>query len=70
ELVPVPVILLDPPAPPALKKLEWLFLPTEKLFTLSPENYDNYLTNMDELDKYIKQLQEGWNYYRKANEVP
>ena len=66
--VPVyPVVLADKPKPPALDGLTWSYLPQEEYFALGAEEFDKYRNNMQELDTYIKLLQEGWNYYETVS---
>jgi hypothetical protein len=67
--VPVyPVLIIEKPAPPALEGLAWEYLPEEQYFALKPEEFDKYRSNLIELDRYIKLLQEGWDYYESVSE--
>lgn len=66
--VPVyPVVILERPEPPALNGLAWNYLPEEQYFALGAEEFDKYRANLQELDIYIKTLQEGWIYYESVS---
>lgn len=64
KYVEVPVYVVDPPEKPevVLEELTWQYLPEQEYFALDAENFDKYRSNMQELDTYIKLLQEGWKY--------
>lgn len=62
----VTVVPIEKPEPPVLDELSWNYIPEEELFTLEPEEFDKYRGNLQELDTYIKLLQEGWVYYETS----
>lgn len=68
EYVPVYVTVtsIEKPEPPVLEELSWNYIAEEELFTLEPEEFDKYRGNLQELDTYIKLLQEGWIYYETS----
>jgi hypothetical protein len=66
--VPVyPVILADRPESPNLSGLNWDYIPEKEYFVLTPEEFDKYRSNIQELDIYIRSLQEGWIYYESVS---
>lgn len=68
EYVPVYVTVtpIEKPESPALEELSWNYIASEELFTLQPEEFDKYRSNLQALDTYIKLLQEGWIYYETS----
>jgi hypothetical protein len=64
--VPVyPVVILERPDAPVLEELQWDYV--AEYFALTPEEFDKYRANLQELDIYIKTLQEGWIYYESVS---
>jgi hypothetical protein len=73
KYVEVPVYIVEAPAKPEspnLQELSWQYLPEQQYFALDAENFDTYRSNMQELDTYIKLLQEGWKYLEDAATDP
>ena len=65
--VPVyPVVLLERPEPLYLENMQWDFI--NGYFALSPEEFDKYRNNLQEIDIYIRMLQEGWTYYESVSQ--
>jgi hypothetical protein len=69
---PVPIYLTIQPERPSveLETLQWLYMPEQELFALSPEGLDTYNKNNSKLENYHLQLQEIIKYYENQTRAP
>lgn len=70
---PVPVYVTvhpDRPSAPNLNELEWVYLPEQDILGLNPDNFDKYRENLIAVENYIKELQQGWVYYKTVTSPP